>query len=121
MMPHFQEQTDLLSLTPSPMTRPISKMIALAAPDAYPRLFLEGRIFYRKRWALETPTPARKFGTRDRKWELDYDDEYNFAHMGARYIEDEEWGKPKPAKPKKTTNLSPEAQRLLSLMRAAAK
>jgi hypothetical protein len=63
-----------------------------------PHLLLEGRITFRRGWVLRNapkkPRPART------DWELDYDDNYNFAHMGARHIDDDDWGKPKTKKPK---------------------
>jgi hypothetical protein len=59
---------------------------------------LEARIAFRKAWALRVP-PLKPPNI---KWELAYDAEYNFARMGAEYV-DEKWGRlfVSPVKPKK--------------------
>lgn len=94
-------------------------MLSLAAPDAYPRLLLDGRIAFRSAWSKQIDK-NNTFNGRDRKFELEYDSTFNFAHMGIRYIEGD-WPVKKKAKKKSNSPLSAEAMRLLVLMRAAKK
>lgn len=80
------------------MTRTTSDMMqALAGDDAYPLLLLQGRLAFRKAWAMRVPERRKYDGPL--KWEIDYDEMHNFARMGAEYV-DADWGKPKIA-PKK--------------------
>jgi hypothetical protein len=99
------------------MKRPTFEM--LAAPNAS-YLLLEGRIRFRKEWALSQPRTKKPCSDRDLAFEFRYDEEFNFAHMGARYV-DAQWGMPK-SKPKASAKSrkghSPQVQRLLELMRA---
>lgn len=56
---------------------------------------LEGRLAYRRHW-IESRAPwPRHTGPKALAWEIEYDLEHNFAHMGAEFV-DEAWGRPKP-------------------------
>jgi hypothetical protein len=97
-------------------------MIALAQPDAFPLLLLRGRIAFRTGWALRARRSGKHFRDKDQVWMDGYDEDHNFAHMGARLIDDENWGLPKKKmQKKKVAPLSPEVMRMLKLMRPAKK
>lgn len=94
--------------TRSPMTRLISKMRELAQTGAHGQMIdlarsaseefgtcwlRSNRIAFRSAWAMRSgwsPTPPTLAALR---WELEYDDNNNFARMGAEYVDDD-WGKP---------------------------
>lgn len=63
-----------------------------------PWMLLEGRIAYRKAWVMRHAPAKPKVDPRTYSWEIEYDEEHNFAHMGTRYV-DGDWGSPK-TKPK---------------------
>lgn len=80
------------------MTIPIFDMENLQPCEA--KLFLlEGRIRFRKAWAMRNHPDSNKPVTRkDEKWMREYDEEYNFAHIGARLVEPDWGGMPAPKK-----------------------
>lgn len=78
------------------MTTLDSKMKEL---EQNPWMLLEGRIAFRKRWALSGAFRAAPPSRRALQWEIDYDEGNNFAHMGLRFVDDD-WGRPKPKKPR---------------------
>jgi len=103
-------------LKPSPMKQSTSKETGKCEAMLF---LLNGRLQYRRlwiaRWEPSRNAPPTRNGER---WILEYDEDFNFAHMGTREVE-KEWGVPRPKKPKAKA-LSPEALRLLTLMRSAA-
>lgn len=60
---------------------------------------LEGRIAFRKRWAMRWAYVKPKVNDKTFAWEIAYDEEHNFARMGAEFV-DADWGIPKVSKPK---------------------
>lgn len=78
------------------MTHLISKMQQI---EQAPHLLLEGRIAFRKRWALLGAPKRPPVSDKAIAWEIAYDEEHNFARMGAEFV-DEDWGKPKSVKPR---------------------
>ncbi|WP_441229413.1 hypothetical protein AB7828_03545 [Tardiphaga sp. 215_C5_N2_1] len=55
---------------------------------------IEARIAFRKRWVLSNCYRKPKLHAHHIAWELEYDDEHNFAHIGAEFVE-ADWGRPK--------------------------
>ncbi|WP_398468554.1 hypothetical protein [Tardiphaga sp.] len=65
---------------------------------------LNARISFRMRWAMSNAPRRRAVPAACLEFEIEYDEEYNFARMGAEFV-DADWGLPlqKPLKPKKVT------------------
>lgn len=65
---------------------------------------LNARIGFRTRWAMSNAPRRRIVPAACLEFEFEYDDEYNFARMGAEFV-DAAWGLPpqKPLKAKKPT------------------
>ncbi|MGM4886304.1 hypothetical protein [Tardiphaga sp. 11_C7_N12_6] len=80
---------------------------------------LNGRIAFRTRWAMSNAPRRRTVSLAALAWELEYDDENNFARMGPEFVS-ETWGIALPPAPNKKTKARERAEKFAAQVMQAA-